>query len=237
MIGIGLLIVLAVTTYLVAAEGAWGAATTLVAAVVAGLLATSYFEPLAGQLDAILGVGWQGRNDLIAFLGLFAGLVTLLRLGVEKIQPAELDVEGRAYDAVRWLAGLGCGYVMCCVAAVGLHLAPMPRTYQDFRPEPNSPVLLGIASPDYQWLGYCYRLSLGPYQTGSYSQPTVFDGSYYKTAPSEAAQYFPDLPIRYAWRREQYAGGIVPSAAGGGTAGPSFPPPRQPGSSQGRKAF
>lgn len=231
MADIALLGVIVVVAFMVSEEGAWGAATTLVATLLAAILATSYFESLAISLQGVLtGSDWRMRVDLMAFLGLFGLLVFLFRFAGEKLQETDLQVEAKAYDAVRWGCGLGTGYVVACVMAVALHLAPAPRTYFDFVPE--QPRLFGIASPDYNWLGYMHRLSRGPYATSSGGQPVVFDGDYYRVSRSQPPQHYPDLPLRYAHRRELYASGVAPAQRSGAPAG--IP---QPGQRMGGKAF
>ena len=170
------------------------------------------------------GYDWQMRADVIAFLGLFAGLVTLLRLLHEKLQPIDLMVEGKVYDAVRWLCGIGSGYVVGCMLAVSLHLAPLPREYAGFSPE--SPTLLGTLWPDMHWLGYAHRMSSGPYATtDEFGQPAMFDGNAYKLvkSPTVQAGIYPDFPIRYAARRAAYEGGAPAQAARRPTLGPPDP--------------
>lgn len=224
MADIFLLAVIAVTAYLVAAEGAWGAATTFIASIISGLLATSYFETLADSLAASVDGSfvWQMRWDIIAFLGLFAASITIFRLVAEKLQPTELQIDGKAHDIACWGCGLGTGYVVGCLMAVALHLAPAPRTYLGFVPE--QPRLFGLARLDMQWLGYAHRMSEGPLATTQNGVPVVFDGNVYKTTRSQPAQWFPDFPMRYALRREQFASGSQPLPGGARPAGPTGPP-------------
>ena len=213
MVDIALLVALCVIAYLVAAEGAWGAASTAIACVIAGLVATNAFEPLVETLGSSVASSyqWQNRWDVVAFLGLFAGVLTLLRLAAEKLQPTDLQVDAKVYEVVRWLGGAGAGYVVVMVLAVALHLAPLGRNYGGFVPEQKR--LLGTASPDYQWLGYVQRMSRTALRTSDESgDAVVFDGATYRLSPQQDPAVFPDFPIRYAARRAEYASGTASSA-------------------------
>lgn len=236
MIDVGLLIALAVTVYLVSSEGAWGAATTFISCLLGGLVATSYFEPLAQFLAANVASSfeWQHRWDVIAFLGLFGVSVTLLRLASERIQETDLQVDGKAYDLVRWLGGIGSGVVVAMILSVALHLAPLGRNYAGFVPEQAR--LFAIAPLDYQWLGYAHRMSAGPLAADDgYGNPVVFDGNAYKITSQGPVQTYPDFPIRYAQRRANYASGAAVVTTPGGPSG--LPRPGQKRQQTIRKSF
>lgn len=236
MIDVALLVALCVVAYLVAAEGAWGAASTAVACVIAGLVATNAFEPLAETLGSSVASSyqWQNRWDVVAFLGLFAGGLTLLRLLAEKLQPTDLQVDAKTYEVVRWVGGAAAGYVVVMVLAVALHLAPLGRSYAGFSPEPSRKMLVGAASPDYQWLGYAQRMSRTGLRTSDEAgRPVVFDGATYRVSPQQQPAVFPDFPIRYAARRAEYADG---TGTGGSARPRGLPNPNGRTRSRG-KAF
>ena len=57
MIDILMLLILAVVTWCVASEGAWGAGLTFLSVLFAGLFAMNWFEPLADNLSGMRPAG------------------------------------------------------------------------------------------------------------------------------------------------------------------------------------
>jgi hypothetical protein len=173
--------VIALVTWCVAAEGAVGAGTTFFAAVLSGLLAMNFFEPLA---DAVDNIGFIGqRADMIALLGLFGVLVTLARLAAERISPTFISLQGLAYDAGRWGFGFLTGYLTAAILLTALHTAPLPREFWGFRAERNN--LFDAVAPDRQWLGFVQYVTEKPFSKtqaiedprfGRIELPKVFDG-------------------------------------------------------------
>lgn len=214
-----LLGIFAVVAWLVAGEGAWGAATTFFSVVFSGLIAMMLFEPLANWLAAnvLTGTVWNSRVDVISLLAVFAVSVTALRLAGEQIQKTDLDMEGKSYDILRWLCGLGTGYVTMAIVLTSLHTAPLPREFAGFTPEREN--LFGVA-PDRQWLAFTQRASEWTFSTRAGGQKVVFDGPEYALLAGQPAQRWASFPIRYASRRAR-AQGLVggPTGSGGGPPG------------------
>lgn len=212
MIDIAVLAVFGATTYLVASEGAWGAASTLVAAILSGLVAMNYFEPAAETLQQSFPA-WRDRFDVIAMLGLFAGGVALMRVAVEKIQPTDLPVEGKAYDVVRWLCGAGTGYVVAAIALTAFHTAPLAPGTLGFHPERDN--VFGDA-PDRRWLAHVHHLSETSYRvTDASGRPSLFDGPTFPIVAGGTPETWPTFPIRYASRNRINAGVAQPPGSGG----------------------
>ena len=124
MIDLALLIILALVAWNVAAEGAWGAAAVFFSVLFSALVATNYFEPLADLLQAGMGTDWAYRVDFIALVGLFAGGVFGLRYLSEWLVPNFIVVNGRFYDACRWVFGVLTGYVTIGFLLMAMHTAP-----------------------------------------------------------------------------------------------------------------
>ena len=244
MIDLALLAVFAGVTYCVAAEGALGAVTTLLVTLFSGLLATNYFEPLAGVLERNVGF-LQGRADEVALLGLFVALVFGGRLACEHIAPSLLEVHTLAYEVLRWVCGAGTGYVTAALLLVALHTAPLPRSFYGFAPDRMN--FFGALAPDRDWLGFAHRVTGGPFAkdqlitVGDHtaSVPKAFDGRtalHWGVGPEQTGGVppekvvMPSFLLRYADRRA--AGGFAPAAASaappapsrsrGGSSGPAF---------------
>lgn len=173
--------VIALITWCVASEGAVEAGTTFFAAVLSGLLAMNFFEPLADMLDDITLIG--DRADMLALLGLFGVFLTLMRFGAEYIAPTFIPLQGIAYDIGRWGFAVLTGYTTAAILLTALHTAPLPREFWGFRPERNN--LFDIVAPDRQWLGFVQYVTEKPFSRsqmindprfGLLEVPRIFDG-------------------------------------------------------------
>ncbi len=218
MIDLFLLAVIGIVTYCVASEGPWGAATTFIAVILAGLVAMNFFESATALLPA--SIEWQMRADIITLLGLFAAGVSALRAGAEYLMPTQIQVSPLVYDGGRWGFGLLTGYTTSAIVLTALHTAPLPREYFGFKPERNN--LFGPTSvenaPDRQWLAFTQYVSENIFWTGN-----VFDRSEFPRYTGRAAEFWSTFPIRYADRRQRFAsGGVIAPAA---PAPVNAPPP------------
>ena len=225
MIDILLLAVIGVITYCVASEGPWGAATSFISVILAGLLAMNFFERVAGMFPQT--TEWQTRADIMALLGLFALCVTGLRMAVEYLMPTQIEVNPLVYDGGRWGFGFLTGYVTAAIILTSLHTAPLPRKFLDFESESNNFFNLGGVenSPDRQWLAFTQYVSENIFTTGNVFDRAEFER--YKKSP-KGLETWSSFPIRYADRRQRYASGAAAVVA---PAGPpsNAPPQNAPG--------
>ena len=202
-----LLIVMGIVTWCVASDGAHSAAITAVVTVLSGLVAMNLFEPLAGLLQGIVGYAYATHVDVVALVGLFIGAVFALRAVFEKVSPVYVETDGLAYEIGRWGFGLLTGYVTMAFLLTSLHTAPLPREFMGFQAERAN--LFETLAPDRQWLGFTQWVSEKSFVNGS--MPRVFDAPHkdFIDDPNNATRnmYWPSFPIRYAHRREQFAGG------------------------------
>ena len=245
MIEIVLLIVVAVITWLVAAEGIWGAAQTFLCTLLAGLIAMNFFEPLAKSIGGLVG---ENYADIVALLGLFIAGVFALRMGTEQLAPSYIQVIPMLDTVGKWVFGAITGYLTMAILLTALHTAPLPREFLGFKPERNN--FFGSA-PDRQWLGFTQYVSEKSLARAIFkdkigNQDVVivhaFDGKYEKVGdPSKPyPNYFwPSLPIRYAMRRERLDVNSVASSAQSVQQIPSSTAPSQttPGAGGGNVGF
>ena len=143
-------------------EGMWGNAIRLINVITAGLLATNYWEPAARWLEGFnenfstFTYLW----DFLAFWGLFAGFMIVFRLLTDRISRVKVrflklaDRIGSVFFAM-WI-----GWVMICLTAMSLHMAPMGRDFffGSFVPEQRA---RGILCPEIKWLGFVQKQSRG----------------------------------------------------------------------------
>lgn len=224
-----LLAVVAIVTWSVAAEGAWGAGALFLSVLISGLLAMNFFEPLANFLEVNMAPSWSKRWDMIALVGLFALLVTGCRYASEYLVPTYIGVSDKIYDPVRWIFAGGTGYVTMAFLLTALHTAPLPREFLGFRPERKN--LFGLTAPDREWLGFTQYVSEKSLRSGSPGR--VFDAAEMKLGETGPAKTLATFPIRYATRREQIAAGLGSGAAP--TTGGLQPRNSAPAKSTGKK--
>ncbi|MBX3440448.1 MAG: CvpA family protein [Planctomycetaceae bacterium] len=214
--------IVAVVTWCVASEGAWGAALTFISVLISALLATGFFEMAANFLEQNVSSSydWQHRWDVIAMVGLFAVFVFALRTAAERIMPVHIELHGMVYDVARW----GCSFLAGCVTMAflltALHTAPLPPGTLGFRAEPQlreGP--LGQAAPDYKWLGFVHVMTEKAFR-GSASSP-IFDGPIFVLYSGGPPHVLPSFPIRYASRRDRLYGAAPAPSASGGTSSPA----------------
>jgi hypothetical protein len=148
-------------------EGLWANTIALLNATVAGLIATSYFEPLAGLLSGILP-SLHMYFDLLSLGLIFAVAYSLLRFICGRLSQYRVRFHPVLDNAGSVLLALATGWVTVCVLAFASHLAPLSRVYmfESFDPEQKS--FFGFA-PDRLWLGFAQRVSdtNGPLTAGN----------------------------------------------------------------------
>jgi len=214
MIDVALAIVVAVVTWTVAAEGAWGAAAVFLSVLLSGLVAMDFFEPLANLLESMFPVEWAGRVDFIALVSLFAGGVFGLRTLSERLAPGFIAVNSRVYDVFRWGFALATGYVTMAFLLTALHTAPLPREFMGFAPERKN--FFGLTAPDREWLGFVQYVSEKSMRSSEDGR--IFDGTSYRFR-TQSNLIWPTFIFRYATRREAASGGLdVSSTTAGGSS-------------------
>lgn len=154
------------------AEGLWANAIRLVNVVTAALLATSYFEPVAGWIAALVP-SYEYFADILAIWGLFALVLAVLNALTELVSrknvrfPPVVDRIGSGL-LVTWAA-----WVMVCFTLTTLHTAPLPRNslFGSFRPEQR--MFFGLA-PDRQWLAFVHKMSQGALSAAPFDPESEF---------------------------------------------------------------
>ncbi len=223
MIDILLLAVIAAVTWCVASEGAWGSALSFLSVLIAGLLAMNYFEGMAEFLQATVGSSqeWSMRWDVVALLGLFAGLTFGLRTLTDHIMPTFVQVHPIAFNVSRWAFGVMTGYLTAAILLTALHVSPLPRNFWGFTPERNN--LLDASAPDRQWLAYTQYVSEHVLRKGQFGP--IFDGDQFdaiSNRPTTPRAIWSSFPMRYAMRRQNYEA-YTPQAAAAPTGGQARP--------------
>jgi hypothetical protein len=204
-----LLLVFAITAGTLWLHGLWGNAVTLINMLLAMLLATNFFEPVAALADQYAHAGSYFFDFtalwvlFLIFFGAFRGITDALSpTGVKFIMPVEI--------AGRSLLAIWCGWLMVCFVAFSLQMAPLNSvTPLGAWNSPTDGVFLGFA-PDRMWAGFMQQNSYGYLSRGQFKP----EDSNPKDSQLNVQTFDPhsEFPYKYAYRRKQYSGmeGMTP---------------------------
>ena len=191
----GLLIVIfALCVAFVFNEGLWGAAVLFFNVLLAAVLATTLFEPVANLLDSMLP-GLTYFADFVAIWLTFAICLALLRLSTDLIArhrvrfKKPVDVAGGVFFAV-WI-----GWLMIQFSLFTMHMSPLGRNFMSFQEKPDTRMFFGLA-PDRNWLAFIHKQSK--------------EGAFMRAPPSNDANAYVfdpqgDYILKYGERRRQFA--------------------------------
>jgi hypothetical protein len=180
---LGLIVLIAALLY---PSGLWGNAINLVNAVMAGLLAMNFWEPLAGAIKKMMPSAVFVVDVFVLWL-LFAGIFFALRMATDAVSkykvrfPKPVELGGNVLFAV-WTA-----WVVACFATTSLHTAPLSREFMAGGFQPEQPMFFGFF-PDRLWLGFTQEESEGAFSRGGNH---VFDPQ-------------GEFMLKYAERRHQF---------------------------------
>jgi hypothetical protein len=145
-------------------EGLWSNAIMFFNVLMAAMLATNYFEPVANMFDNWLDSkehSYRYFMDFTALWVVFAASLSLLRLATDKLSRTQV----RFKLPVEWAGGIffACwfGWMMVCFTTFTLHTAPLAQNflYGAFQETPESTMFFGLA-PDRKWLAYMHTMSI-----------------------------------------------------------------------------
>ncbi len=154
--------------------GMWSNTITLINFILAGLIATNYFEPFADYLDKN-APSFTYAWDFIAIWILFALTMIILRAATDYLS----QVKVRFFLPVEKVGGIvmaiWVSWLAVCFTAATMHTAPLARHFLggDFQPAPDSKMFFGLA-PDRMWLAWMYKESSGTLSRFGGARP--FDG-------------------------------------------------------------
>ena len=150
-------------------EGLWANTIALLNVTVAGLVATSYFEPLAGLLSGM--IAWlQIYSDLLSMALIFAAVYAGLRYIAAALSQYRVRFHPILDNAGSVVMALLTGWVTVCVFSFSMHLAPLSRVYLFGSFDPEQRAFFNLA-PDRLWLGFAQRQSMGPLSAGREFDP------------------------------------------------------------------
>ncbi len=140
-------------------SGLWSNLLLLFNVLLAGLLATNYYEKLAAYLDKEMP-SFTYLWDFVALWLIFAVSAGVLRAFTDLV--SRVKVKFRKPVEMIGSIFLACwiGWIMVCFTAFSLHTAPLARNFLGggFQPTPQSSMFLGLA-PDRRWMSFAHKMS------------------------------------------------------------------------------
>lgn len=151
-----LILVIAVVVGMTWWLGSWNIFINLVNFYISALVASSFFEPLAGKLESF-DSSYEFVIDFVAIWLLFVVTFIALRICTDFLTQYRLRMNFWAEMGFRTVLSLWLAIGFACFAFFTLHLSPLPP--DEFQPQPNQK-LFGFG-PDLMWMGFVQSRSRG----------------------------------------------------------------------------
>jgi len=165
-----LAIILFVSFAMLFREGLWNNALTVVNALFAGLVASSFWEPVATWVEGIVPGGtylW----DFVSLWLIFCVMFLVLRTLTDLISRTRVRFKKPVDAAGGALFALWVGWILVSFTAMTLHTAPLAEHFLGFYAQPDQKIFLNMMAPDRQWLGFVQQLSKGSMARGNPFDP------------------------------------------------------------------
>jgi len=162
-------------------EGLLTACCMFINVVLAGLIAFSFFEPLADELDAMFqGNFLSGYEDWLSLIVLFSLALGMLRLITNSLAYTDLDFPPVMLRGGCVVFGLLTGYLVAGFLLCAIQTLPLPEDFMGFevRTNENQPkALRRLVPPDRVWLAMMHRAGAGPlsWREDQQGRPRTFD--------------------------------------------------------------
>ncbi len=177
-------------------EGMWSNAINFFNVVIAGILATNFFEPLAEFLTEKMPSGTMFW-DLISLWLIFGVAFGLFKIITDNVSKVSVRFKNPFDQIGSYVFAALTGWVLLCFLMMTLHTAPLGREFffKGFRSE--SANFFGL-KPDRLWLAWIQKLSKGPYDRMGQTAEEIKAKAYVFDPQGE---FMP----KYQTRREQYS--------------------------------
>jgi hypothetical protein len=151
-------------------EGIWSGVLMTINVIIAGIVATTFYEPLAQWLQGMY-FGGHFYWDTFTLGGIFAVTAMALRHMTDFLAPRRLMFPERIDQAGGIVMALICGWITIGFSTMALQTAPMEvkPLWGSFEPERSN--FLGMAAPDYQWMQFFQYTATGALAPFSEQEP------------------------------------------------------------------
>jgi hypothetical protein len=153
-----LLAIFIVTAAMLFSKGSlWDNLWAWINVILAGLLATQYFEPMAEWLSQP-NSHYHWYWDLLCFWGIYCVAVTMLRMFCEAFSPMRIKFRVPVEMGGKAVFALLTGWTLMCISAFTLHMAPteMNAWGGAFMEKPDDETLFGS---DVLWMAFVHKMS------------------------------------------------------------------------------
>lgn len=155
-------------TWAVSSEGTWGAALVFVDVLFAALIASNFWQPIAGFLSD-QAPDWRFWWQYLVLMLLFIISLALIRGATAALSPRALRFPELLGQVLRWVFAACAAWVFLGFFYMSLQVAPLPREFLGFQSERSN--FFGRA-PDRHWLGFMHLTSRSVFDRG---EAHVFD--------------------------------------------------------------
>src|ERR1044072_6172093 len=106
-------------------QGLWSAAVTVVNLLMAMMIATSFFEPVARMIEGFGAGSFTYLLDFVVLWLLFFFSFAVLRVITDSLSQTQVGFDLPVEMAGRSLLAIFCGWLMVCFVAFSLQTAPL----------------------------------------------------------------------------------------------------------------
>lgn len=143
------LVVILGVTYAVSAEGLYGAAITFVNVMLAGIIAFSYYEPVAGMIGSIGFM--ETLADFVSIIVLFGVAFSAIRFVTDYLGPWYVRFHGAMDQIGRYVFGLATAWYLTGMLVCAVQTAPVHKMFLGYQWQTHSMWGMGV---DRFWLGF-----------------------------------------------------------------------------------
>jgi hypothetical protein len=174
LLGVFFVLVFAAVFASVMLGGLWSNTVTLINFMLAGLIATNYFEPFADYLDRT-APSFTYAWDFVAIWLVFGLAMAVLRAATDYLSRVKVRFFMPVERAGGIIMAIWVSWLAVCFTAATMHTAPLARHFLggDFQTTPDAKMFFGLA-PDRMWLAWMYKETSGP--LSRFGKPRPFDG-------------------------------------------------------------
>ncbi|MFC1759327.1 CvpA family protein [Planctomycetota bacterium] len=171
MLNICVFIIIAICVAMTWQEGLWTNAISVINALFSAIIASMYYEPLAGFLDTQMPT-FTYFNDFLSLWFLYCFAFLFLRTIAETLSTSRVRFKLPVDKMGGAAAGLAIGWFLIMFFVFTIHVAPLNQIpfKGTFSPTPTANNF--FVAPDRMWLGFLQSRSAGAMAT---SGPTRFD--------------------------------------------------------------
>jgi len=171
-----LFVILLATVAMLLREGIWSNMITLITVILAALLATILFEPIADMIEGPPAERSEGSAptytyllDFICIWGVFVVAYSVMRALTDLLSKTQVRFKTPFNLGIGAFLAAWIGWVLVCFTAATLHTAPLPPSlglgFYDEGLQDN--IFLGFLAPDRQWLGFVHKVTGGSLSTSN----------------------------------------------------------------------